>query len=87
VARGDDAGSSLGDRGLVRDAVALVGRDQSDVIKVLRALPLVADRLDAIGVSTSELPKMRAGIDALDEDTGRPRRSRRSVSASIGWRV
>lgn len=39
----------------------------SDVIRVLRALPLVADRLDAIGVSTNELPKMRAGIDALGD--------------------
>jgi hypothetical protein len=43
----------------------------SELLKVVRALPLVADRLDAIGSSTDELPKMRAGIDALGEDTRR----------------
>jgi len=53
--------------------VTLFGIDAlpSDLIKTIRALPLVADRLDAIGTSTDELPKMRAGIDALGEDTQR----------------
>ena len=43
----------------------------SDLIRLLRSLPLVADRLDAIAASTSEVPKMRAGIDALGGDTQR----------------
>jgi hypothetical protein len=47
--------------------VALLGIESlpSELLKVVRALPRVADRLDAIGTSTDELPKMRAGIDAL----------------------
>jgi len=53
--------------------VALLGIETlpSELLKVVRALPLVADRLDAIGASTDELPRMRAGIDALGEDTQR----------------
>jgi len=53
--------------------VTLFGIDSlpSDLIRLLRSLPLVADRLDAIAASTSEVPKMRAGIDALGGDTQR----------------
>jgi hypothetical protein len=43
----------------------------SDVIKGLRALLLIAERLDEIAVSTSEVPMMRPGIDALGADTRR----------------
>lgn len=43
----------------------------SDVIKVVRALPLIAERLEEIAESTSEVPAMRAGIDALGADTRR----------------
>ena len=54
-------------------AVSLCGIDSvpSDLIRVLRSLPLVADRLDAIAASTSEVPRIRAGIDALGGDTRR----------------
>ncbi len=54
-------------------AVTLFGIDSlpSDLIRLLRSLPLVADRLDAIAASTSEVPRMRAGIDALGGDTRR----------------
>jgi hypothetical protein len=41
----------------------------SDVARVDRPLPLLADRLEAIAASTSELPTMRAGIHAVAEDT------------------
>jgi len=43
----------------------------AELAKVLRSLPLVADRLETIAESTSELPTMRAGIDAVAEDTER----------------
>lgn len=53
--------------------MSLFGIDSlpSDVIRLLRALPRVAERLDAIEVSTRELPKMRAGIEAVGGDTSR----------------
>ena len=37
----------------------------SEVVRVVRSLPLLADRLESI----AELPTMRAGIDAVAEDT------------------
>ena len=43
----------------------------SELARVLRSLPLVANRLEAIADSTSELPTMRAGIDAVAEDAAR----------------
>jgi hypothetical protein len=36
---------------------------------LVRSLPLLADRLEAIAASTSELREFRAGIDAVGEDT------------------
>jgi len=54
-------------------AVKLQGIESlpADVIRVLRALPLIVDRLGEIAASTSEVPTMRAGIDALGADTRR----------------
>jgi hypothetical protein len=41
----------------------------ADLATVLRSLPLVADRVETIAESTSELPTMRAGIESVVEDT------------------
>lgn len=43
----------------------------SELATLLRSLPLVAERLETIAESTSELPTMRAGIDAVGQDTDR----------------
>jgi uncharacterized protein YoxC len=42
----------------------------SDVVTALKAVPHLADRLDEVAASTSEMAAMRAGINSLGEDTG-----------------
>src|SRR3954465_2797159 len=42
----------------------------SELAKLLRALPQLADRLDEVAESTSQMAAMREGIDRLGEDTG-----------------
>jgi citrate synthase len=41
----------------------------ADIARVMRALPVLTEQLDAIAQSTSELPTMRAGIETVAEDT------------------
>jgi len=42
----------------------------ADVVKALRALPQVVDRLDEVASATSEMAAMREGIESLNEHTG-----------------
>ena len=48
----------------------------SEVARMVRSLPLLGDRLEAIAESTAELPTMRARIDDVAQDTVRSRASR-----------
>jgi hypothetical protein len=56
----------------------------SDVAKALRTLPLVAERLEEVAASTSEMAAMREGIDSMARDTSALTQIRRSARASTG---